>query len=758
MYTLYPHMKNVFVLATLLVAHTVLAHNGTIKGIVLDAQTKQGLAGANVILLQPPKTTFTDELGVFIFSDLPAGTVQIKVSYIGFGDTTLSINVVDHETSSLKVVLSPQDIYLPNIEISAAGPYNLNAISALDIQTRPVNTAQDILRAVPGLLIAQHAGGGKAEQIFLRGFDVDHGTDIRISVDGMPVNMVSHAHGQGYADLHWLIPELVREVNFAKGNYDAKQGNLATAGSVEFNTASALSHSLFKLETASFNSWRAVAALDLLGEAAKNKNQSAYLASEYYISDGYFDHPQNFNRFNLMGKYTGLMGDNQSLSISFSTFRSRWDASGQIPARAVADGKISRFGAIDNTEGGQTSRSNFNVVLMKNLGNQAFLKNQVFIVKYDFELFSNFTFFLNDPLNGDQIRQKEDRTIVGYNGIFNKETTISGKRLVSEIGLQIRYDQVNNTELSHTKNRSETLNRIAFGDVEEANAGFFVNETLQLGPRWKLNAGLRYDQFRFLYNNKLDTLYNPQSTTKGILSPKLNLFFEVTPDLRLYANAGIGFHSNDTRVVIAQQGRETLPRAFGWEAGAFFKPLNSLLINLSFWQLDLQQEFVYVGDVGVVEPSGRTRRRGFDASARWQILDWLYADVDFNFTIPRLKDEPDGQDYIPLAPTVTSIGGLMARAKNGLFASTRYRYVGDRPANEDNSLTAWGMFLMDVLVGYKKQQFALDLAIQNVFNTEFNEAQFETTSRLKDEPNEVTELHFTPGSPIFLKGSLSYFF
>lgn len=725
----------------------------------MDSETKSGLLGANVTInSEPSQATYTDELGMFSFSDLPSGEFSISISYIGYGDTTLLVKVKDHETTSLKVSLAPRDINLPDVSITAEANANMQTISALDIQTRPVNTSQDILRIVPGLVIAQHAGGGKAEQIFLRGFDIDHGTDIRVSVDGMPVNMVSHAHGQGYADLHFLIPETVRGVDFAKGDYDASAGDFATAGHVNFNTANALNQSMVKLEGGQFDTWRAVTTLDLLGEAAKNKGQNAWLASEYYFSNGYFDSPQDFTRFNIMGKYTGLIGENQSISASFSNFRSKWNHSGQIPERAIKDGKIGRFGAIDNTEGGETGRTNLNLVFMKNMGNNSFFKNQIYYVKYDFELYSNFTFFLEDTINGDQIRQKENRSIIGYNGTWNKEMNISGKRLTTEAGLQLRFDDISGDELSHTKNRRETLNTLALGDVQEANAGLYLDASLQIAPRWKINAGIRYDQFHFSYLNNLDSVFNQKTVDKGTVSPKLNLFFDLNKNIRLYANSGIGFHSNDARVVVAQQGNEILPKAYGIEFGTLLKPIPSLLVNASVWRMDLEQEFVYVGDAGVVEPSGRTKREGIDLSARWQIFRSLYADVDFNVTKPRSKDDPAGENYIPLAPTLTTIGGLTAQAKNGLFGSLRYRHIGDRPANEDNSTVATGQFVVDALAGWKKPKYEITVSVQNLLNTEYNDAQFDTTSRLKGEPAPVTELHFTPGSPFFLKAGLSIFF
>lgn len=742
----------------LLVSISAFAHNGTIKGIAQDAETGVGLIGAHVMLLETEELTFTDELGCFAFSNLKKGTYTVEISYLGFEKTQVSVEVTDAKTSPVRISLQASDIDLAAVEIKARPDDNFQTISALDIKTRPVNTSQDILRIVPGLVIAQHAGGGKAEQIFLRGFDLDHGTDISISVDGMSVNMVSHAHGQGYADLHWLIPELVQGVDFAKGNYDATVGNFATAGHVKFSTPTALSQSMVKLEGGMFNTYRGVASLDLLGETAKQRGQNAWVASEFNFSDGYFDSPQNFTRFNLMGKYTGLIGENQSVSVSFSTFSSRWDHSGQIPQRAVADGSITRFGAIDDTEGGKTSRQNINLIFLKNLGDRTFLKQQLFYSKYDFELFSNFTFFLEDPVHGDQIRQHESRQIIGYNGSWNKEISVGKMRWNTSAGVQLRYDENDGVELSRTINRTTTLERLAYGDVQEANVGFFIEETAKISPIWTVNAGLRYDQFLFSYDDLLTPEYDRTATKKGLLQPKLNLTFDASDKVRLFAQSGIGFHSNDTRVVIAQSGEKVLPKAYGIEFGTMLKPTPRLLLNLSAWRLDLEQEFVYVGDAGVVEPSGRTQRQGIDFSLRYQLAKWLFADADFNYTLPRAKDEPDGQDYIPLAPTRTSIGGLTAQAKNGVFGSLRYRYIGDRAANEDNSVTAEGQFVVDALLGLRKQNFEVSMSVQNVFDQAYNDAQFLTESRLLNEPEPVEEIHFTPGMPLFVKGSLSYFF
>lgn len=735
------------------------AQSGSVKGFVFDENTKLGLANANIELNEGKYRTTANELGIFTFSKLEAGTYQLKVSYVGYVQQELiNIDVTNDLTTIVRIDLTPTIIDLPTLEIRPTLQQNLNIISAIDIQARPLNNAQEILRIVPGLVIAQHAGGGKAEQIFLRGFDIDHGTDIQLTLDGMPVNMVSHAHGQGYADLHFIIPELVNQVDFKKGPYYAQVGNFSTAGYAGFQTSNALAESMIKLEAGQFDSYRIVGAIDLLGEQMKAKNQNAYIASEYMFTNGYFDSPQNFTRFNLLGKYTGMIGDNQSLNVSFSTFNSEWDASGQIPERAVAQGLIGRFGAIDDTEGGATSRTNLNAILSKNLGNGAFLKNQLYYINYNFELYSNFTFFADNPIDGDQIRQKENRNLIGYNGSWMKTATLAGRTVETEIGVNFRYDNSDDNELSRTKNREETIEQLSFGDIDEVNTAVYANATYEIAPKLLVNAGLRYDQFNFTYLNRLSSELEQQSQSKGVFSPKLNLFYNATTAVQLYANFGQSFHSNDTRVVVAQRGEEILPKATGLEAGIIFKPVPSLLLNLAAWQLDLQQEFVYVGDEAIVEPSGATRRRGIDVSARWQLTKWLFADTDLTYTYARAVEEEKGLDFIPLAPIWTGIGGLTVLHKSGFNGSFRYRYLADRPANEDNSLTAEGYFLLDALISYRLPKFEFSISLQNVLNQDWKEAQFETESRLQNEVAPVGEIHFTPGTPRFLKGSFTYFF
>jgi len=739
---------------------TANAHHGTIKGTVYDNETKLPLIGANVWLNNTEQGTVTNELGMYCFKHLPMGIYQIKVSFIGFEAQEFAVEVKEEKNASPKTYLKASSLQLGEAVVRANGRMTdqISSIQAIDVALRPANSSQDILRVVPGLFIGQHAGGGKAEQIFLRGFDIDHGTDIRLSVDGMPVNMVSHAHGQGYADLHFLIPETVGMTQFNKGPYYARQGDFTTAGYVDFRTKNALDKSMVKLEAGAFDTKRAVALIDVLGKDNNERKQSAYIASEYLFTNGPYESPQNFRRINLMGKYHQHLNENKVMTATLSHFNSQWDASGQIPERAVASGLIGRFGAIDDTEGGNTSRTNLNLQLTSFTENGNLFKNQIYYSHYDFELYSNFTFFLEDSENGDQIRQKEDRHIFGYNTAYDIESSLADRPFYTEIGAGIRFDDSNENELSRTKNRTTVLERMAYGDVDETNINAYVDATWEVTEKLNINTGLRYDQFQFEYVDFLQTNYERQSQSKGILAPKVSLSYDFNQNLQVYGKAGIGFHSNDARVVVAQDGTEILPKALGADLGMLWKPTKNILVNMGVWRLDLEQEFVYVGDAGVVEPSGATERYGLDFSLRYQLNDWLYLDTDVNLTEAKSVGEPEGANYIPLAPLLTSIGGLTVQHPSGFNGSVRYRYMGDRPANEDYSVTADGYMILDAVVKYTHSRFEVGISVENLLGVEWNETQFDTESRLVNETEPVSEIHFTPGTPFFAKVGIGVFF
>lgn len=734
-------------------AYPGAAQNRDVRGVIREAATARPVEGATITLLPANQRILSDERGIFFFKN-NAGINQLTITSVGHQPKTISIE--DFTKDSNIVSISLQAVQLSEVTVKAGAGQQYLPISQLDIKLRSINNSQEVLRMVPGLFIGQHAGGGKAEQIFLRGFDIDHGTDISIGVDGMPVNMVSHAHGQGYADLHFLIPELIEKVNFKKGTYYAEKGNFTTTGFVDFKTFNTLPSSSIKVEGGMFNTFRTVGMFDLLSSAAKQKGQSAYIASEYMYTKGYFDNPQDFNRLNLFGKYNASMGRHHNLNFSASTFSSEWDASGQIPDRAVESGLIGFYGAIDPNEGGKTSRTNANAILTSTLNNGGYFRNQLYYSRYNFELYSNFTFFKEDPINGDQIKQKEERDLFGYNGSYHKIFYAGKTQITSEVGANIRADRTTNSELSRTVNRTTTTTGLMLGDISETNAAAYISETLDFSSRFSLNAGLRYDYFHDKYNDRLAN--TKRTASASTLSPKLSFFYHPTANTQFYFSNGRGFHSNDTRVVVPQNGLEILPAAYGSDLGTVLKPAKNLLINAAVWYLWLDQEFVYVGDEGVVEPSGKSRRYGTDISLRYQPASWLYADVDFNYSHGRAVDEPKGADYLPLAPRFTSIGGITIKSKRSLNGSLRYRYMGDRPANEDNSTIAKGYFVTDAFVNYTRKKYEIGLAVQNLFDVQWKETQFETESRLRNEPRPVSEIHFTPGTPFFAKLSFAYSF
>ncbi len=721
---------------------------------IVDTITKVPIANAVVQTIDLAFSVKADENGFIHFNVLPKGTKEVLISCMGY--ETKKVRLPSEEFNEIIIDLKEKVASLNEVTVSTSSNSSLNVISDVDIKLRPINNSQEVLRIVPGLFIGQHAGGGKAEQIFLRGFDIDHGTDINLSVDGMPVNMVSHAHGQGYADLHFVIPELIDKVNFNKGPYQADKGNFTTAGFVEFKTKNFLENNFVKMELGQFNTYRGILGLNLLKPNKTKRNQSLYFAGEGSFTKGYFDSPQDFSRYNGLLKYHGRLNDYNTLTASLSSFISKWNASGQIPDRAIESGLVGFYGAIDSTEGGLTSRHNANVELLTRFKNGAAIRNQMFFSNYNFELYSNFTFFKEDSVNGDQIRQKEARNILGYNGSYSKDFYLGEIRMETKAGAQVRYDLINDVELTRTINRSINSEDIMFGDVKELNTGLYFQQKLYFSSKFDVTGGLRSDYFNNIYNDKLTgKLLN---TTSTIISPKLNFNFKPNDKVQLYFNNGKGFHSNDTRVAVLQNGKKVLPPAYGSDIGGVFKIGNKLVVQSAFWYLWLDQEFVYVGDEGVVEAGGQTQRFGSDLSIRWEIIKNLFADLDVTLAKPRALGVDKSESYLALAPTFTSIGGITYRGKSGFSGSLRYRFMDDRPANEFNSVVAKKYFVADAMINYKANKWELGLSVQNVLNTKWKETQFDTESKLKNESEPVSEIHFTPGTPFFARLNCTIYF
>ncbi len=736
-------------LLLLVIMGSASAHE--LSGTVVD-EDNVPIDGVGVFNKTTGGYSYTNIAGYFELDDISVGDL-ILINSLGF--KTQEIIIAENQLdATIAITLLESAVSLDQVVIVS----KVNALSQLvniDVKTSPVKSSQEILRKVPGLIIGQHAGGGKAEQIFLRGFDIDHGTDITIDVDGLPVNMVSHAHGQGYADMHFIIPETIDNIDFGKGAYYANKGNFNTAGYVALKTKSRIDDNMLSLEAGVFNTIRTVGMFKI----AEGDNSNAFVASELVLTDGAFESPQNFNRLNLMGTYNFNNHEDQELSLSISHFQSKWDASGQVPNRAITQGLITRFGAIDDTEGGNTSRSNFWVNHSKQLDEHSQVKSKAYISKYDFELFSNFTFFLEDPVNADQIRQKEDRTILGVETVYEHSVHIGDHdtQLRYETGIGFRYDDINEVQLSRTKNRQELLERLSYGNVDELN-GFGYFDLSYKKDKWTINPGLRIDYFKFDYVDLLSETYDSKSENKIFVGPKLNVLYAASPNFQIFAKTGIGYHSNDTRVVVANSGEDILPAAYAADLGVLIKPSKKIVLNAALWSLLLEQEFVYVGDAAIVEPSGKTRRYGVDFGVRYQLTPWLYANGDINYTYARSTEEPEGQDFIPLSPDLTSSGGLAFRELGNFSGGISYRFIKDRPANEDNSIIAEGYFITDLNLNYAKNNWTFGIIVENLLDQEWNETQFATESRLFNETSSFEEIHFTPGTPFYLRGKISVSF
>lgn len=736
-----------------------------IKGKVIDKITREPLEAALVRNTNNKNETLTDKDGNFLLKVNKSDSITI--SFIGY-----ATQIIPTETfaNDMNIRMEKGYVNLADIVITTQSN-NLTTsrtLSAIDLNMKPVKSAQDLMRLVPGLFIAQHQGGGKAEQIFLRGFDADHGTDVNVSVDGLPVNLVSQGHGQGYADLHFLIPETVANYDFGKGPYYTNKGDFCTAGFVAYNTKTVLDKSMIKIEGGQFNTIRGVALINLLSDKAKLKGQSAYIAGEVLYTDGGpFDVPEHFNRFNFFGKFNTRVGANSNLTISASSLTSRWRAAGEIPNRAQAEGYITNpFGTIDSAQGGYTTRADAYIKLTSTLPNNVVMENQVYYSHCYFNLISNFLFYYINPVTGDEFGQHENRDIYGYNGKISKKA-VSGNVVFTSTGcIGVRYDATHPSWLAHTEG-GQTLNYLQLGNVKELNINAYIEETVESG-KWLFNAGVRFDYFHFYYlstapaSDTAAAIYDSVNTTQGkaIICPKFNVQYTVNSQVQLYVKTGKGFHSNDARVVIANEGYKVLPAAYGIDLGINWKPAPRLFINTALWYLFLQEEFTYGSDYGdeSVEPGGRTTRKGIDFSARYQITSWLYSNLNLNFAKPRSIDDPKGQDYVPLAPTFTSTAGMFINFKNGINGGISYRWLANRAANEDYSLTAKGYFITDLTLNYTKKRYEVGIAIENLFNQQWEEAQFEYLSRLKYETEPVDEVSNTPGVPFFARAKLSVFF
>jgi len=694
----------------------------------------------------------------------------------------------------------------PVFESDVEGDRPLTAASARtvrdrDFLLRPRFTPEDILRVVPGLVLAQHQGGGKADQIFLRGFDADHGTDVSVNLDGVPVNMPSHAHGQGYADLHFLIPETIARIDITKGPYFVEYGDFDTAGAVDLVTRDRFEKSQVSATTGLFptlsgsrddGTARKFLGYRFLGIASPFAGDlQPYFAAEVSGTGGPFLHSEKLQRYNLFAKATWRVAPETTLSLLATAYASSWIGSGQIPARLVDAGLLDRYGAIDPTEGGDTQRQQAILAFVTHPDSRSTFRASLSAIRYGLTLFNDFTFQKVDPVHGDEIEQDDQRTTLFASFRYDRLDRLGSLGFLTTLGAQFRADDV-----AASLWKVERRTRLSgCGDVpnpcistqdRQSDAAAFVQEDFRPVHWLRLVLGLRDDLFEFDVHSQLpsgaidpehpDPL--PPAVQSNIVSPKASVVLTPLEQLDVYLNFGSGFHSNDARSAIETGGAGAVPRALGYEVGARARLLDGRLdLAAAAWRLDLDSELVFSGDTGGTEPAGATRRQGLDLEARWRILPWLYADLDVSLAKARFKADSGNGNAVALAPSRIVTAGLTAQHPSGLQASLRLRHVGDRPASQltaddpldpsnpagprvppctpalDAStpqglrcfLVAEGYTVLDAAVAYVTRRWSVTLSAENLTNAVYREAQFGNVSQVTSgadlRPGFVPEQH-----------------
>jgi outer membrane receptor protein involved in Fe transport len=639
-------------------------------------------------------------------------------------------------------------------------------ITSRDLQLLLIRTPEDVLRAVPGLFIAQHQGGGKADQLFLRGFDADHGTDVAFFFDEVPVNEPSHGHGQGYTDLNFMIPETIDRLDVSKGPYYAQYGDFDTAGAVSIHTRRAFAENELLGTYGSYETYR------VLGIGALNTDSTnGWLAADIAGTNGPFVNPEGLQRYNVFAKEGLQLSDSTRLEMLASAYGTQWSASGAIPLRAVESGEIPEFGAIDPTEGGQTQKQMF-ILTVKNKNHDQGAEMTAYLVRYELRLFNNFTFYLRDPVNGDEIEQNDQRFTTGVVASYHKTFQFNGSDFTTTLGAAGRYDSVD-TSLYHVVKRVRLPDCFGTPDycysvnVGESDLSAWLQEDIRWSPLLRTVLGVRADLFEFNTTDQAPVPPVPpaQPTTgvvqSSIVNPKLTVVISPTPSWDIYLNGGGGFHSNDARAAIASDGAGALPRAWGAEIGSRVDVDNRLDLAAALWFLYLESEFVFDQDTGGTFANGPTRRYGLDLTGRWNIYKrWVWADFDLSLAHATYVANYGNGNAVALAPTETLTAGISMLLPNGLKGRLSVRQIADRPATEDGSLTATGYTVFDLTAGYRWRFLEVLLSIQNLFNATWREAQFATVSRIPSDPSSAgqNDINFTPGAPLNLTATAIVYF
>ena len=626
---------------------------------------------------------------------------------------------------------------------------------------RPIMRPAEVLEAAPGLIITQHSGEGKANQYFLRGFNLDHGTDLSINVDGMPVNMPTHGHGQGYADLNFLIPELISTMQVRKGPYFAQEGDFSSAGAVHLNYIDKIDRNLWLTSLGSFGYGRGLAI------ASHQVGQGQVLfAGEASAYNGPWDTPDRLRKLNTVMRYSQGTADN-GFSVTGMAYVNRWNSTDQVAERAVTSGLIGRFGTLDPTDGGNANRFSLSG-RWEQSGKDSATRANAYVINSSLNLYNNFTYFLNDQTNGDQFRQSDRRTILGGQASHTFKGDVGGRPMETEVGFQTRHDRIS-VGLEDTVAR-QTWNVVRSDFVRQTSGAVYVENRYKLTEWFRTSLGLRGDTYLVDVNSNIAA--NSGKATDSIVSPKFGMVFGPWAKTELFFNAGRGFHSNDARgVTIAIDPRSGLSadkvpllvRAQGAEVGMRSQMIEGLDSSITLFGLDYQSEILFVGDAGTTEPSRPSRRYGVEWANHYKYASWLSFDVDLTwsharFTAPDPSNAAIG-NFVPGAPTMIAAAGFTIGDDNkGWFGGARLRFFGPRPLDEERSINSKATTLVNGRVGYAFDNgMKLQLDALNLLNVKAEQIAYAYESRLSTEPagSSTYDRHLHPVEPRAVRLTLS---
>jgi hypothetical protein len=639
------------------------------------------------------------------------------------------------------------------LAVSASQGY----LSAAEINLQPLLRPGDMLELVPGLIVTQHSGTGKSNQMFLRGFNLDHGTDFATWIDGMPINMPSHGHGQGYTDLNFIMPELIESLEFRKGPYHADVADFSSAGAAFFSTPKRLDSRIIKASVGEHN----FAKLLFADSFATQRGDLLIGLQTQQYNGPWVGVSEDLEKYNGVLRYTESIPGHSEWNVMLMGYEAAWDSADQVPLRAVEAGLVSRLGTIDDTVGGETSRYSLSGRWHRDFG-QSQLTARGYAIDYDLELFSNFTYFLDNPDRGDQFEQVDDRRVYGGDLVWRSKET---ERLSQKLGLVLRFDDIGIVGLYNTERR-ERFGTVREDQVQQLSTGVFYDLETAWNDRWRSTLGLRADYYSFDVPYSIAAA-NTGSKSEWRLSPKLNLIRTLTANTEAYISAGAGFHSNDARGTVISIDPATgdpaapvdpLVASKGAEIGFRYSDGERFNISGALWLLELDSELIFVGDAGNTEALGASGRYGVEIPAYFRLNEQWLLDLEIALTRSSFTDAPAGIDEIPGSLDRVIAFGVAADFASGAYGTLRMRHFADRPLTEDGSVRSDSSTVVNLALGYRVGSLDFRLEVLNLMDSTDDDITYFYESRLPGEPAAgIADVHFHPIEPRAFRAHVTWY-